>query len=225
MQLLKQLETESQNLTWAIQRHNELLQKSGQSSPQMIDMILQFGVKVCNELAALQTQPRIAPEQVEADQTLNSALDTAIKGWTEELELLRKEQVDQAIIDGKAGEKSSRYIALEKREHDLTTFIIDAETKLGRVSNRIASHNFADAIARVVSSSVPLHSAFDFGNGKRIIIYTQAGIIKTNLYDENWQFVKLYASSPLINKSDVEYHRWLRTENEKAFVKDRSSEL
>ena len=61
--------------------------------------------------------------------------------------------MDQAIIDSKEGRKSSRYEALEKREADLNNLISEANTKLGKVVERVASPSFGNAVHQIVNSA------------------------------------------------------------------------
>lgn len=98
---------------------------------------------------------RIAPEQVDADTNLLSALETSVNAWSAELEVIQKELIDQAIIDAKSGEKSSRYLTLEKRESDLKKLIAEADEKLGKVTDRMMSPGFGNTVQQIIDNVKP----------------------------------------------------------------------
>ena len=102
------------------------------------------------------TNARIAPEQMAADNTLRESLEASLKGWREELRLIESLLIDQALIDGKVSqEKSSRYIALEKRETDLKAMIYSAEGKLGDVTDR-AKNTFGKLVNAALNQAKPV---------------------------------------------------------------------
>lgn len=101
------------------------------------------------------TAARIAPEQVDADTNLLTALEISLSAWSAELELMQKELIDQAIIDAKSGAKSNRYVVLEKREAELKNLIAEAEQKLGRVSERMLSPGFGNSVQQIVNNLKP----------------------------------------------------------------------
>jgi len=97
--------------------------------------------------------PRLATDQITADERFLVKLEDAVEKWKAELELIEKELIDQALIDTKAGERSNRYLALEKREKDLKYSINEANVRLGRVTERVANPVFANQVEEVVSNT------------------------------------------------------------------------
>jgi hypothetical protein len=139
MQDLKPLAIQVENLSMAVTRYNDICHKikyaTGDSADdhktlgQIIEMIQGFGREIETEIGKLSEAPRIVPDQVEADTNFKGALEASLSGWRCEHELIQKELIDQALIDSKAGEKSNRYKALEKRDKDLSRMIADAEAE------------------------------------------------------------------------------------------------
>ena len=82
-------------------------------------------------------QIRIAPEQEQADKNLLHNLNARLADWRTELTWTEKELMEQAIIDGKEGNKSNRYKMLEVNEKNLKANIKNAEDKLASLGERI----------------------------------------------------------------------------------------
>lgn len=89
-------------------------------------------------LENLDKQLRIAPEQINADEKLKDALEVSLIENREELEQIKKQMIDQSIIDDREGTTSYRYRMFEKRFMDIQAIILDAENKLAKVSARLA---------------------------------------------------------------------------------------
>jgi len=158
---LKPFKEQAQKLRIAQKRREDLLRQTPYS-PEL-ERSLTDADEICKQmeeefdqtLVLLDKQLRISPEQVSADQNLSNALEASIKGWQQELEMVQKEQVDQAITDAKADGKSQRYEMLTKREKELSEMIADAEAKLGRVNGRVANPAFANSVNNIVNQAKP----------------------------------------------------------------------
>lgn len=156
---LKPFKEQAQKLRLAQKRRDDLL-KERVWSPEL-ERSLTDAEEICTHLEAefdqvlaeLDKQLRISPEQVSADQNLIIALEASIKGWKQELEIVQKEQVDQAITDAQAEGKSQRYEMLTKREKELSEMIADAEAKLGRVNGRVVNAAFANSVNNIVNQA------------------------------------------------------------------------
>jgi vacuolar-type H+-ATPase subunit E/Vma4 len=153
MKLLKELEEHAQNLYWAVNRYNELIEKQSSEAAGMLEMVIQFGGMVAEDLKSAGVPARIDPAQVEADNNFTGILEVALKGFRTELELIERELIDQALIDAREGGKGNRYIALEKRERDLKQAIKEAEEKLGKVAERVASPAFSRQVNQIVNGA------------------------------------------------------------------------
>jgi predicted nucleic acid-binding Zn-ribbon protein len=77
-----------------------------------------------------------ATEQLINDNKYLNDLETNIIAWRDELKMIEKELIDQALIDTKAGARSNRYIALETREKTLKGYLREAESRITSVSER-----------------------------------------------------------------------------------------
>jgi hypothetical protein len=156
---LKHFAFQVEQLRTAMLRYDELIAQAEQfktpvdlkAAEQMVEMIRQLGIAVDQSLVLISKQPRIAPEQIEADVKFSSALEASLDGWKKELEKLQVQIMEQAIIDSKAGEKSQLYTDLEKNESDLKTSIASAEQKLGKVSERVTSPAFSNQVNQIVN--------------------------------------------------------------------------
>lgn len=115
----------------------------------------QLEANVDESIRLLNIQLRISPEEISADQNLSNALETSLKGWEAELEVVQKEEVDQAIIDAKTENKSQRLQMLEGREAELKKMIGDAKEKLGVVNTRVKSTAFGDQVNKIVNEAQP----------------------------------------------------------------------
>lgn len=152
---LKSLENKTWKLNQAVARYNDLVARESKTDGQLLAIIHELLADVNDEAARLKTVARIAPEQVDADTTLLTKLEESVNAWKAEMELIQKELIDQAIIDAKAGVKSSRYDALEKRESDLKKLIEEGDEKLGKVTGRMMSPAFGNAVNQIVNNSKP----------------------------------------------------------------------
>jgi hypothetical protein len=172
MQDLKALAVQVENLSMAVNQYNDFVHQLNakkavnpedeKTLTQMIEMIMCLSDAINSELLTLADfhnhlleSPRIEPEKVEADQNFKGALEVSLEGWKSELNLIQKEQIDQAIIDAKEGARSNRYIALEKREKDLLSMINDANEKLGTVSERVVNAAFSNQVSSIVNAAKP----------------------------------------------------------------------
>jgi hypothetical protein len=156
MEVFKTLAVQAQNLHFAANRQIELIERNGSVDKQMLEMIENFAHQISETVNSMSTSAaRIAPEQINADKTFLASLEASLTGYQEELVVIEKELIDQAIIDSKAGEKSTRYTALEKRERDLKQAIKEANTKLGKVTERIPSPAFSNAVNQIVNEVKP----------------------------------------------------------------------
>lgn len=159
MEKLKVLEQRTWQLNQAVTRYIERIEREQKQDNQLLEMISELLAQVNEQAEALKTAARIAPEQVDADTTLLNKLEESVNAWNAEYELIQKELIDQAIIDAKEGTKSSRYLALEKREADLKKLIVEGEEKLGKVAGRIISPEFGNTIQQVVNNLKPHNNA------------------------------------------------------------------
>lgn len=155
MKDLKVLENKTWQLNQAVSRYNERIEREQKYDVQLLEMITQLLADVNEEAENMKTAARIAPEQVDADTTLLTKLEESVNAWNAEYELIQKELIDQAIIDAKEGTKSSRYLALEKREADLKKLIAEGEEKLGKVTGRMMSPGFGNAVQEIINNAKP----------------------------------------------------------------------
>jgi hypothetical protein len=161
---LKQFAFQVEQLRMADERYDDLMERAAfankeedmKAAENVREMRRQLRVAVDASLKDIKNAThRIAPEQIEADTTLHSALEVSLKGWMQELELIQKETVDQALIDAKAGERSERYNMLEKREKELKVLITEAEPKLGKVAERVVNAAFSNQVSSIVNAAKP----------------------------------------------------------------------
>lgn len=152
---MKTLENATWKLNRAVARFNDLVEREGKQDAQLLEMIYQMIDDVNRQAERLKSAARIAPEQVDADTSFVAKLEDSVKTWNQELEMIQKELIDQAIIDGKQGEKSSRYVTLEKREVYLKKTIMEAEQKLGKVTERMMSPAFGNMVNQIVDNAKP----------------------------------------------------------------------
>lgn len=164
MQDLKDLAPQVENLSMAVNRYNDLVLKfkTKPTDPedlktlsQLVERMRGLSSAINDQLTTHTITPRIADDQVQADQSFHESLEASLQGWEAELLLIQKEQIDQAVIDAKAGARSSRYIALVKRDKDLQAMIADARTKLGKVSERVANAAFSNQVSNIVNAAKP----------------------------------------------------------------------
>jgi hypothetical protein len=112
--------------------------ETAEAIPHITEMKRQLEISVDDSVKEFNknSAARIAPEQVNVDTDFKAALESNLTKWQTELEYIQNEQVEQAIIDAKQGQKSARYEALIKREGDLKNMIHGAHVKMGSVQDR-----------------------------------------------------------------------------------------
>lgn len=152
---LKALENKTWKLNRAVARYNEVVERENKMDGQLLVIIHELLAEVNDEAAKLKTVARITPEQVDADTALLTKLEASVNAWKVEYELIQKELIDQAIIDAREGNKSNRYLTLEKREAELKKLIEDGEEKLGKVTGRMMSPGFGNAVHQIVNNAKP----------------------------------------------------------------------